>query len=610
MNSVQSAVMIVILAGIAAFLSLPGLVGRHPASMASLSLGTDDAFAVSGLQARENQIGGGALRWTGPRAAFRFEGVGPGPVEIDLEVRDHRTEVMITANGATIGTLLPGQRRFTSRTRLSSSSLLVGIETEGFATASRRLGTQFVSLRVQPAQAASTGSGQGPGRLWAALGGVVLVSFAVQVLVAQNVLIALVPPAVFLAMVLPAGLWRSAWLFECAVLLCVAIAISAAVASRARGSASARVSMELALFLALTLHAIVPPSPLVIQGDVQLHGNKLGEVARGNRFPTSRTDHKPPFEFPYGFSFYEVLTPFVSPEVSNVRVVREGAAFFSAAAAVGLALLLGRASASLGAASLILWACAPVNIRTMAFGNLSNVFAQAVFVLFLVVAGLAPRGKPRGLALIALAALSATAHLSSFIVLLTLLFSTLVIPKDRHDGAFRPLLAGVFLAGLYFATFVPMIVGQVPRLLSERGGSSGVFDPFRLPNQVVSGAGWPLVALIVLSMLVASIRPVLPLVRSLTVTGLLLGLIALVSPIEVRYLLALTPLLAIVGAAVFDEGDPRSFPGQRLASVVPLPWLRALGHEAVLLPLSFILLCAALLQGLCVLLDFVPLSRA
>lgn len=606
MNSIRSAVVVLILSGIAAILSLPGSVALRPVSVASLALGTDDAFEAFGLEPRENLVGGGALRWTKPRAAFRFEAVGPGEVEIDLEVRDHRTEVMVTANGATIGTLPPGERRFTSRERLTASFLTLGLETEGFQASNRRLGTQFVSLKVEPV---GVPNATRPTRLWMALGGVALIAALVQVAAGQNVLIQLVPPALLLIMVLPAGLWRSAWLVTCAISLLAASAVSALIAKGARGSAVARASLQIALLLALAGHAILPPSPLMIQGDAQLHGNKLGEVARGNWFPISRTDHKPPFDFPYGFSFYSTLAPFVSHDISNVRVVRAGAAFFSAAAIVGLALLLSRASAALAFASLVLWAAAPVNIRTMAFGNLNNVFAQDVFVLFLVIAAIAPKGRPTNVVLAFLAGLSATAHLSSFIVLLTLLVVTLVLPGGRRAVGFRPLLAGVAVAAAYFATFVPMILKQLPRLLSERGGSSGVFDPWRLPTQILSGAGLPLLALVLLSLLIADVRPFLPLSRSLAVTGLLLAFAALVSPIEVRYLLALMPLLAIVGAAVFYEGDPRAFPGQRLVSVVPLPWLRALGRESISLPISILLLAGAFVHGVRVLLEFVPLSR-
>jgi hypothetical protein len=610
MNSFRSATLILILAGIAAILALPALIERSPASIASLATGTDDAFVTEGLEPRENQVGGGALRWTRPRAAFSFEGAGPGLIDIDLEVRDHRTEVTLTANGALIGTLQPGERRFTRRTRLGGSSLSLGIETAGFAASGRTLGTQFVSLRVEPVPSTPGRAPGVPARLWIALGAVIMISVAAQVFAGQGVWLALLPPVLFTAMVLPAGLWRSGWLVECAALMSAASVISAFASKPARGTRFARGCLQAALLLALTIHGLLPPSPLVIQGDAQLHGNKLAEVARGNRFPISRSDHKIPFEFPYGFSFYGVLSPLVSPEISNVRIVREGAAFFWALSIAFLALVVGNASAGLAAGAVILWTFAPVNLRTMGFGNLNNVFAQAIFVLFLAGAATSGRGKVKGVVLALLAALSATAHLSSFIVLLTLLLLTLAIPADRRGAAFKPLLLGVVAAALYFATFLPMIAAQVPRLLSERGGSAGVFDPWRLPNQIIAGAGWPLIALVVLSVLVRSIRTIVPLARSLALTALVLGVVALVSPVEVRYLLAAVPLLAIVGAAPFDEGDPGFFPGQNLSAVFDLPWLRALGSEAVSLPLALGLLLAAVVKGARVLFEFLPLSAS
>jgi len=353
---------------------------------------------------------------------------------------------------------------------------------------------------------------------------------------------------------------------------------------------------------------VLPPSPLVIQGDAQLHGNKLGEVAQGNRFPTTRTDHKPPFEIPYGFSFYGLLSPLSTPGDSNVRLVRHGSAAFSALSIVVLALYLGRFSAGFSAASVLLWTFTPVNLRTMGYGNLSNVFAQAIFVLLIVAAGWLPRSALRSVVLTLLVVLSATAHLSSFIVLVTLLLVSFIFSSDRRSAAFKPLLAGVVVAGAYFAAFLPLIASQTSRLLAERGGSSGVFDPWRLPNQVVAHLGWPLLLAVGLSVLVATPRLVLPLSRSLLVTGFLLAIAALVSPIEVRYLLALAPLLAIVAAAVYDEDQSPSFPRPTLSSIVDLPGLRTLGLDAVKRPLALGLLLAAAFHGLVVLTEFVPLS--
>lgn len=608
MSRFKTATMVLILAGAAAIWAVPREVARNPRSLASLALGTDDAFVVGGIEPRENQIGGGALRWLRPSATFRFEAVGPGPVDIALEVRGHRSEVSVVANGARIGSLAVGAGHFATRIPLSGPSLVLGIETEGFNASGRALGTQFVSLFVTPATSAKAGVGAVPTRLWIALGGVLAIALAAMAASGLGLWAAVAPPAAFLLMVLPAGLWRSRWLFECAVLVAVAVGVSVLVARGARGGVWARTCLQATLFLAATIHGILPPSPLVIQGDAQLHGNKLTEVARGNRFPTSRTDHQPPFEIPYGFSFYGVLTPWSTPGMSGVAVVRAGAAFFSTLSVFALALLLGRTSASLAAAAVVLWTFAPVNIRTMGFGNLSNVFAQAVFLLFLVAGGLLPKGWFRALVLSALVALSATAHLSSFIVLFTLLLAAVALGADRRGPAFKPLVVGVVVALGYFATFLPMVAAQVPRLLGERGGSSGVFDPWRLPSQLVAGAGWPLLALLALSLLTSAPRLVLPLSRALAVTAVVLAVAALVSPVEVRYLLAALPLLAVLGASAVEEDTVGAFPRQTLAALVDLPGLRTLGSELVRVPLGIVLLLAAGFFGFRVLLEFIPLA--
>jgi hypothetical protein len=583
MKSFRSVALWSILAGIVAILSLPGLLGRTPASLASLRAGTDDAFAAEGLEPRENLVGGGAIRWTRPKALFRFEEAGPGSVDIEIEARDHRTEVTITANGARLGSLRPGERHFKTRTRLPGASLALALDTEGFAASGRTLGTQLVSLKVSPAPGTEASKpGAFPPRLVLTLGGLIVIAAIAQGASGLPALIIPAIPALFLLMVVPAGLWRSSWMIEAAVFLGASVIASALVAARAQGSDGARGWLQAALLAALTIHGVLPPSPLIVQGDVQLHGNKLGEVARGNFFPTSRTDHKPPFEIPYGFSFYATLAPFVSPDVSNVKVVREGAAFFSSLSILAMGLLLGRTSAGLAAGSLFLWTFAPVNLRTMAFGNLSNVFAQAVFVLFLVVAGGKKRGKGTLVILALLAALSATAHLSSFIVLAVVVLIAAILAEDRRSPAFIPLLCGVALAAAYFLTFLPMIASQVPRLLGERGGSGGVFDPWRLPAHIVSGLGWPFLLLLVIAAVFESLRALLPLTRSLAIAGVLLAVAALVSPVEVRYLLALVPVLAIAGGSVIEAPT-------RVATLFP-----------------FVLL-AAVANGLLVLKEFLPL---
>ncbi len=607
MSRWRRAAVAAIFAGVGAILAVPRLIEGNSPSIARLALGTDDAFATSGMEPRENLVGGGALRWTGPVATFHFESVGPGAVQIDLDIRDHRTEVNVTANGALVGRLRPRERRLSSAVLLPGTSLDIGLETEGFQATRRVLGTQFVSLSVTP-RLAKAGFAAASRRLTLAVVALLVIAVAAAAVAGLSFWGIVLPPLALFLLVLPAGLWRSGWLTSCAILLGIATLASSLVAARAHGGLAARGFLQAGLFVALVVHGVLPPSPLVVQGDAQLHGNKVAEVARGNFFPTTRTDHKPPFEIPYGFSFYGLLAPWATEGTSNVPLARHGAALFSALSILGLAFAAGRASASLAAAATLLWAFTPVHLRTMGYGNLSNVFAQSIFVLFLVAAASMPAGRFRSLVLTLLAALSATAHLSSFIVSLALLVVSFAVGSERRSAGFKPLLVGTTLAALYFSTFLPLIASQAGRLLGERGGSSGVFDPWRLPNQIVASLGWPLLAALVVSGLVAAFRPILPLSRSLIVTGALLGVAALVSPVEVRYLLALSPLLALLGAALFDEDDRPSFPRQTLSSIIDVPGLRALGLGAVRGLLGAILLAAAAINGVWVLLEFVPLS--
>jgi hypothetical protein len=606
MSTFRPVVILAILSGIVAILTVPWLVRRHPASIASLALGTDDAFAVSGLEPRENLVGGGALRWTRKNASFRFDSVGPGLVDIEIEARDHRTDVTVTANGAVIGSLRPGESHTAARIKLTGSSLMLETSTDGFEASGRTLGSQVVSIVVKPVN--PPGPGGVPLALWAGIGLLLFLPMVVNAAAGLAPWPAVFPAAIFLALVLPGGLWRSRWLVECAALMTTGLLVSVFIAAKARGQRTVRSWLQVAVFVAVTVHGVIPPSPLIVQGDAQLHGNKLGEVARGNWFPVTRTDHKPPFEIPYGFSFYGLLTPLAGDGASNVPVVRRAAALFSALSAVALAMAIGRVSATLAAASLLLWTFAPVNIRTMGFGNLNNVFAQSIFVLALVAAVLIPKRVVRSLCVMFLVALSATAHLSAFIVLVTLVLAAALFASDRHSNAFKPVLAGVAVAGIYYLTFLPMIAAHIPRLMGERGGSRGVFDPWYLPSQILAGFGWPLIALIALSLLVRAARPVFPLARSLAVTGGLLALVALVSPVEVRYLLAVLPLAAVLGASPLDLGDPRAFPRQTLASLVNVPWLRTLGSERVAIPMSVALILVVVFKGFSILCGFLPLS--
>lgn len=609
MKLLRPATLAAILAGILGFASLPTRVLQEPASVASLELGTDDAFAVEGMEPRENLVGGGALRWTRPLAAFEFEGLGPGAVDLSLRVRDHRTDLTLVANGAVVGTLPVGGTAFTSRVVLPGRDLRFEIQTEGFTAGSgRTLGTQFQSLTVSPSEKAR----RLPARLGTAAAIVCFVSVLGVWLAGVPAPLALASPLLLVLTTLPSGLWRSAWLVECAVFLSVASGIAAWITRPAPARAFLRSGLFLASLGAITTHAVLPPSPLVIQSDAQLHGNKVGEAAKGELFPTSRTDHRPPFDFPYGISFHGLVAPFSGSSSENAGLARRAAALASGASIAGLAFAWVRAAPMAAPAAVLLWAFAPVNLRVMGFGNLNNIFAQAIFALFLSTLVLSQRGRFRSAFLVLLVALSATAHLSSFIFMSALLVGVSLFRRARAHEGFRPFLAGVVVAACYFAAFIPLVLRQLPRVLGERGGSRGVFDPWSLVDAIaVNGAGAAALGLVVLSLVAGRVGPMLAWPREQILTALGLAVLGLVSPLEVRYMLALMPIIASLGGAAFNSPRVRDdgFPAHDLSSIVPLRLVRLLVSPTWTPLIASSLLAVHVWGGLRVLREFVPLWR-
>jgi hypothetical protein len=116
------------------------------------------------------------------------------------------------------------------------------------------------------------------------------------------------------------------------------------------------------------------------------------------------------------------------------------------------------------------------------------------------------------------------------------------------------LAAGLGLAALYYAAFVPMVVEQLPRLLEGggqgRGASRGPLDALRLQGLGLLW-GWGPAAIA----LAAAGRPrpgTSGLDRSLAAywaAGGVLALLAVVSPVETRYLYALSVPVAAAAAA-------------------------------------------------------------
>ena len=311
-----------------------------------------------------------------------------------------------------------------------------------------------------------------------------------------------------------------------------------------------------ACLAAFLVQVLAATSPLMVVSDEVFHANNLGRVARGEWFLTSVTQHARPFRFPYGVSFYALLVPGLRLGVESVALVRGAAAASGLAASLGLFALLAPSGAARAGLAVILLQLIPGAFDPYSFGNLSNVFGQAMTTLFFCWwAGRTPGGWATGAVLLALACLG---HFSSLVVVMVLVVALLLARGRAGPGLTRARAvgAGLAVAALYYARFVPLVLGQLPRLLEGggqgRGASRGAFDALRLQIWgILTQWGLPVLAL-------AAIGHPRPRERGETLdrdlraywaAGALLALPAILTPLDVRYLYALTVPLAAAGGA-------------------------------------------------------------
>jgi hypothetical protein len=306
-----------------------------------------------------------------------------------------------------------------------------------------------------------------------------------------------------------------------------------------------------ALLGAVVVQAVIGTSPLMVVSDAVFHANNLARVSGGDLFLTSVTQHAQPFRFPYGVSFYVLLTPLLRAGADPVALVRWGAALAGVAAAAGLFGLLVARGPVLAALAVLILQCMPGTIEVLSFGNLSNAFAQGVTLLFL--AWWSGRARGSWVAGAALLAVAAIAHLSGFIVL-AVLAPWLVWsrwPAIKADRT-RALAVGISLglAAAYYVSFAGLIASQLARL-GEGAGSGGPGIAAALWRQASSMAGqWGLP--VVLLGLLGRPRPAEGgLDRDLTAwwgAGLVLLAFSLATPMDVRWVYALDGAAAIAAA--------------------------------------------------------------
>lgn len=551
-----------------------------PAPAADVSRGTEDAF-VRGLHVREIPARGQPQRWTRERAVVSFRHLPAGPAQVEVRLRGQRGPVIVAADGVVLGSLDAGARAASFEVPAGPHPVReVELRSEVFAAGDgRTLGALFerVSVRTEPAR--------WPPPVLALLfvlpaltaAGLALVAGASARLAAA---VSGAISALQAAILWPSGVVHSPYAARLAVLLCgasVACGLWGAFWERRREGAG-RWAFA-ALLAALVVQVVVGASPLMVVSDAVFHANNLSRVTAGDLFLTSVTQHATPFRFPYGVSFYVLLSPFLRAGADPVALVRWGASLAGVAAAAGLfALLAGRGPAR-AALAVVLWQLMPGTIDVLSFGNLSNAFAQGTTVLFF--AWWAGRARGTWAAGAVLLATAATAHLSGFIVLAALApwLAWARWPGLKRDTPRRlALLAGLVLASAYYASFARLVMGQFGRL-GEGAGSIGVSLLEALSRQWASvGTQWGLP--IVILALLAPPRPSRgTLDRDFTAwwgAGIVLMGLAVATPLDVRWVYA----LGAAAAAAAANGMARCWSlgaAGRLAALVLLAVQAGLG---------------------------------
>lgn len=546
-----------------------------PPPAADVGWGSEEAFA-SGLHPREIPPRQGPQRWTGERALVVFRDVPAGAGSLEVRLRGNRGPVTVAVNGAVLGSVgpgaggadfvLPAMARGDRQVELRAPVFQAGDGRQLGAlldrVALRQAPAGMPSARILllfliPAVVTAGGALVGGARPWSAA--------AVAAVVSLCECLAL----------WPYGLVRSGYAAILALLLTVGVILAAAfavwMARRTRGSGRWAFG---ALLVALVVQGVAATSPLMVVSDAVFHANQLARVAEGDLFPTSVTQHARPFRFPYGVSFYAMLAPLARAGLDGVELVRAGAALSGIVASAGLFALLAPQGPALAALAVVLLQLLPGTFDVYSFGNLSNAFAQSMTALFFCWwAGRAPGGWSIGALLLALGMLG---HFSSLVFLAVLCLALVVARRRSETGLDRgralALAAGLVLAFAYYASFWRLIAEQLPRLLEGggqgRGASRGAWDAVR--SQLwgaVEQWGVPAMILAVLGRPRAARGPMDRDLAAYWIAGAALFVPAIGTPLDVRYLYAMTLPVAVAAACGLTALATRGTPG-RLAGAL------------------------------------------
>lgn len=366
-------------------------------------------------------------------------------------------------------------------------------------------------------------------------------------------------------------------------------------------------------FLTVGLQLLLLTHPDMPINDAIFQTHRFQDVLGGHYLFASLAPGN--YRFPYPIGLYLFARPFAAfapttlDRMMLLRIIVVAVDAWAAALLYRL-VLRWRADELEAVGGVVAYHLLPLGFGVIVIANLTNVFAQSLATVTLVVAGLAVADLAAGWAVTvgigALAAAAFLSHTSTFAVLGTQLVVAGAALGIARERAWRPsgrmlviaaIGALVFSIAVYYAYFMDVYREAFGRIASETGhatAAAGGRTPLarlvQLPRGLVVTFGVPgmLMALVGAARLWTRPQPS-PVRRLIAMWLLVCGFfmaVGVVTPVDLRHLLSALPvigMLAAIGFAAAWRGGPASrVLGIAAAGwmlwVCAVSWTGALGH--------------------------------
>ncbi len=360
-------------------------------------------------------------------------------------------------------------------------------------------------------------------------------------------------------------------------------------------------------FVTVAVQLLLLAHPDMPIGDAIFQTHRFQDVLGGHYLFASLAPGN--YRFPYPIGLYLFARPFaaLAPTTNDRMLLLRVIVVATDACASALLYRLvmrWRNDEIEAVGSVVAFHLLPLGFGVIVVANLTNVFAQSMAMVTLVVAGLAASRAAvatsrtggaewaSAFGIGALAAVAFLSHTSTFAVLgtqLVLAGGALAVsryPSWRPAG--RLLVAAaigalIFSIAVYYAYFMDVYREAFGRIATETGhatAAAGGRTPLtrleELPRGLAVTFGLPAIALAVIGAVrlirerrPAPIRTIL--VMWLTACGLFM-IVGVITPVDLRHLLAALPVIGILAAIGF-AGAWRAGPAGRLAGLAAVAWM-------------------------------------